>query len=211
MMKKTIYSAIYKDFYPFHNFGDNLETVYTPDQLTEQDSLLILWGGEDISPGLYGELPNKHTWAKSTMSNRDIIEVRLAKRAKELGIPIIGICRGAQLICALAGGKLVQHVTNHQHGHQIETKDGHYMKTSSLHHQMMIPFSIDHELLAKSKENYSSTYQGENEQQIEIPLEPEIVFFPKWKTLAIQGHPEYMEENTNFVKYCNALVKEYLK
>jgi len=212
MMNKTLYSALYEDWYPFHHFASKLETVFLPEQLKDKNSILILWGGEDISPSLYGEKPNKYTYAKDTLSTRDEVEVSLAKEAIKLGIPVIGICRGAQLMCALSGGKLVQHVNNHSNGaHQIETKDGHRIKASSLHHQMMIPFEIPHEVIAKSRINISGSYLGENNVNIEMPCEPEIVYFPETKCLAIQGHPEYMEENTLFVQYCNKLVEEYLQ
>jgi gamma-glutamyl-gamma-aminobutyrate hydrolase PuuD len=210
-VRNTLYSAIYREWYPFHNLVNSLETVYSPDQLEDTNSYLVLWGGEDISPSLYGEKPNKHTWATDSLGNRDEIEVKLALRAIEMGIPIIGICRGAQLMCALSGGKLVQHVTNHSNGnHKIITKDNKELSTSSLHHQMMYPFNVPHELIAKSKLNLSNKYLGEEEKEINVEYEPEIVYFPTTKSLAIQGHPEYMDERTQFVRYCQQLVEEYL-
>lgn len=211
MKKKILYSAIYQEWYPFHNQADKLEVVFDPTQLEETNSILILWGGEDISPSLYKEKPNKYTHAKEELSNRDKFEFALAQEAIKRDIPIIGICRGAQLMCALSGGSLIQHVDGHNTGkHFIETKDNKSIMVSSLHHQMMNPFKIPHELIAKSRINLSSFYIGEEEQLHNIPCEPEIVYFPETKCLAIQGHPEYMQEDTVFVNYCNQLVTEYL-
>lgn len=211
-MKNTLYSAIYKDWYPFHSLVDRIECVFKPEHLKNTNSFLVLWGGEDISPSIYKEKPNRYTFAEETPSNRDIIEINLAKKAIDLGIPIIGICRGAQLMCALSGGKLIQHIENHGRSHLFETiKNQETIKTSSLHHQMMYPFDIKHELIAKSKHNLSNKYIGEWDQPLEIDIEPEIVYFPETKSLCIQGHPEYMDEKTKFVQYCLHLVKEYFK
>lgn len=171
---------------------------------------LVIWGGEDISPSLYGQAPNSHTHAQSTLSRRDKVEVDMCHAAIQTGIPIIGICRGAQLLCALAGGALVQHVDGHHNDHKIVTSDGRTLITSSIHHQMMLLGKTEHELVAWSAENQSSRYLGEEDSPIDMTIEPEIVYFPKIKGLAIQGHPEFMERGSEFVKYCNELVSKYL-
>lgn len=173
-------------------------------------SAVVIWGGEDISPSLYGQQPNRHTHALSTLSKRDKIETDVCHAAIQCGVPIIGVCRGAQLLCALAGGTLVQHVDGHHNDHKIVTSDGRTMTTSSIHHQMMLIGKTDHELIAWSAENQSSRYLGEEDTPIDMTTEPEIVYFPKIKGLAIQGHPEFMERGSEFVKYCNELVSKYL-
>jgi len=112
--------------------------VFEPEDLVNTNSILILHGGEDISPAIYGQTPSKYTRAGRKLSQRDKHEVALAEQAIKLGIPIFGICRGAQLACAIAGGSLVQHVENHiTSGHNIVTATGETYKTSSCHHQMM--------------------------------------------------------------------------
>lgn len=179
---------------------------------------LVIWGGSDISPSLYGELPSVYTGASTTLSLRDKIEKEVCEAAITTGIPIIGVCRGAQLACALAGGKLIQHVDGHHEDHLIKTDDGQRMITSSVHHQMMYPWKVDHHLIAWASQPRSHKYYG-GPATTEITdlhkiddkiVEPEIVFFPKIKALAIQGHPEFMATDSEFVKYCNGLVKKYL-
>ncbi len=171
---------------------------------------LVIWGGEDISPSIYGETANSHTHAANTLSRRDKVEVDMCQAAINCDIPIIGVCRGAQLLCALAGGTLVQHVDGHHNDHKIVTSDGRTMTTSSIHHQMMLINKTEHELIAWSAEKQSMHYLGEADAPLDMTIEPEIVYFPKIKGLAIQGHPEFMDRGSEFVKYCNELVSKYL-
>lgn len=208
--RMKIYSALYGDDAHLAKFGE-VETVYHPAQLETKNSILILHGGQDISPSIYGHKTSKRTQAGDEMSSRDLSEVLLARRAIEFGIPIFGICRGAQLACALAGGSLIQHVNGHGGGyHAVKTSTGDVHKTSTCHHQMMNPWQVNHELLAWSAPALSGEYVVEHEELIDMEKEPEVVFFPDIKALAIQGHPEWMPENSEFVQYCLSLVEEKL-
>lgn len=176
---------------------------------------LVIWGGEDISPSIYGEPVSDMTGAREELSQRDRIEVSACGAAIERGVPIIGVCRGAQLVCALAGGKLIQHVSGHTSNHHIETFDGCRVLSSSVHHQMMYPFDVDHHMIAWSSERRSRTYingHDKEEESMQGHLEPEIVWFPKIKALAIQGHPEFHgdPENDPFVQYCMEKVRQFI-
>lgn len=205
-----IYSALYKDDAHLGVLGE-LETVYHPTQLTNNNSILILHGGADISPSIYKHKPSKWTQADEHLSSRDLSEVLLAERAIELGIPIFGICRGAQLACALAGGSLIQHTSGHTGGnHLVATSDGNEYISTTCHHQMMNTENTEYELLAWAAPSLSNCYIVENEDQVKLKVEPEVVFFPEIKAIAVQGHPEWMEESTPFVQYCINLVKEKL-
>lgn len=204
-----IYSAIYQDDAHLAEFG-KVKTIHQASQMDEP-GILILHGGADISPSIYGKTPNNLTQASTNLSDRDLTEVMLAKHAIKNNIPIFGICRGAQLSCALAGGTLVQHVTGHfAGGHAVETKDGQRYWTSTCHHQMMNPTGSKYELLAWSAPNRSTMYLGEEGEELEVTVEPEVVYYPEIKALAIQGHPEWMDRSTPFVEYCLSLVKEKL-
>lgn len=191
--------------------------VEPDDILAGKIDALVIWGGEDISPSLYGEKPNKYTGANNYLSHRDKVEVTTMNAAIATGTPIIGVCRGAQLACAMAGGKLIQHVDGHHEDHLIETDEGERLVTSSIHHQMMRPWDTEHKLLAWSTKPRASKYVGEEDREIEgLPtkdgktVEPEIIWFPKIKALAIQGHPEFMVSSCDFVKHCLSLTKKYV-
>ena len=69
---------------------------------------LILAGGADIDPATYGEAP--HAATAGTWPERDDFEVALARRALERDIPLLGICRGMQLMNVARGGTLIQHL-----------------------------------------------------------------------------------------------------
>ena len=176
---------------------------------------LVIWGGEDISPSIYGDMVSRYTHAPSVPSRRDRIEMDACMAAIDRGIPIIGVCRGAQLVCALAGGRLIQHVNGHSGSHMMETSEGDLIRTTSVHHQMMYPFDVECELLAWSETNRSDVYIIGNDQtdpSMENKCEPEVVWFPEIKALAIQGHPEFVSnpDTDPFVQYCMRMVDQYI-
>lgn len=195
-------SACWYDEY----FG-HTRLVNAPEDLLKVKAL-ILWGGEDISPKIYGESP-KYTNASALPSERDALEILLVQEAVRLGKPILGICRGAQLLCALHGGKLWQHVTNHAgRYHFIELKTGQKIETNSLHHQMMRP-DKDAEILAQTPVALARKKYSENEVAIDDTTpDPEIVWFPKFRALGVQGHPEYLPLKHELVRLTQQLFEE---
>lgn len=70
------------------------------------DGLLIA-GGADVDPGLYGQEPHARTvrWRE----DRDAWELALLEAAESVGLPTLGVCRGMQLMAVRAGGSLDQH------------------------------------------------------------------------------------------------------
>jgi putative glutamine amidotransferase len=79
-----------------------------PDELLDVLDGLILAGGADIDPASYGE--DAHPQTKGTWPERDAFELALATRALERDIPLLGICRGMQLMNVARGGTLSQHL-----------------------------------------------------------------------------------------------------
>lgn len=203
-MIKKLYSAIYRDDgYPFNAIANECIAIGSPDDMTDAEAALIVWGGSDISPSLYGHEVGSRTYPGG---KRDFVEWAMMQKAIELGIPILGVCRGAQMACAAAGGYLLQHVENHAGtNHMCTTVDGREFKTNSIHHQMMVaPKEVDHELLAWSTEVRSSQYLYRQDELFAIPelwKEPEYYYFPKIKAHAIQWHPEAMDVKSNATQY----------
>jgi gamma-glutamyl-gamma-aminobutyrate hydrolase PuuD len=74
---------------------------------------LCLSGGPDISPARYGELDPKHL-AKEPDLERDELEFRAIEDALRRDIPVLGICRGFQVLNVAFGGSLVLHVDHHE-------------------------------------------------------------------------------------------------
>jgi putative glutamine amidotransferase len=91
------------------------DLVEDPDQALARLDALILAGGTDIDPSAYGADPHPET-DRITVPERDAAEIALARRALELDLPLLGICRGMQVMNVALGGTLLQHVPD-QVGH----------------------------------------------------------------------------------------------
>jgi len=197
----------------YANFIDDHKLVYS----IEECDIVLFTGGEDVSPILYDE-ENKYSYSNS---NRDKYEAEIFIDAMLLNKSCLGICRGSQFVTVMSGGKLIQDVDKHAIGDThsiINTNDQYHVKEleiTSTHHQMMYPFNLDYEdyeIVAYSPVNRSTEYLtgfGEYTED-QVPCEPEIVFYPETNSLAIQGHPEHMDKDSDAVKYCNWLIKKYL-
>jgi putative glutamine amidotransferase len=85
-----------------------------PDAVLDLVDGLILAGGADIDPDAYGE--ERHRKTVGTVPERDTFEIALTRRAFERDMPLLGICRGMQLMNVARGGTLLQHLPE-SHGH----------------------------------------------------------------------------------------------
>lgn len=201
-------SAIWADFHPFNalNSIDECVSFSDPDLLAAGD-ILIVHGGADISPALYNKgLSSRGAGAWPEPDRRDSVEWSMMQAAKRLGVPIIGICRGAQMLCALTGGHLIQHINGHGGTHEVTTFDKQKFLTNSIHHQQLVPAG-NYQLVAwtetKSKEYWDVDEHGNDVVLKSNPLncDPEFVYYPDVKGFAVQWHPEMMQANTRANQY----------
>lgn len=157
--------------------------------------ILIFSGGTDISPSMYGEFtvhpktqrPDRH---RDTMENKAFV-AGLAKKKV-----LVGICRGAQLLNVLNGGRLWQHVNNHQNTTHVtmytDDKGARYgVMTTSDHHQMMRPAKHARILGVASTCTFRATGIEDNPITEDDEYDPEIVWYPRTKSLCYQPHPEW--------------------
>lgn len=180
-------------------------------ELEEADGV-ILTGGEDITPFLYGERP---IHARGMNLERDLREVALIKTLP-MDMPKIGICRGAQLLNVLAGGSMLQHVDGHaihgKHDMRIEST-GEIIWTNSLHHQEMIPASnaiiiaTANVAPVKYRGNTKISYNQSTRKSTWDDVE--IVYYPHNNAYCFQGHPEYCKTDDPQVDFFWQQVEKY--
>jgi putative glutamine amidotransferase len=114
--------------------GGGLAVMLPPDDLLLDDpgdaldllDGLMLVGGADIDPAVYGG--DAHPETVDTVLERDRFEMALVLAAIERDLPVLGICRGMQLINVAYGGTLLQHLPerfgHHEHLKVVGTFDG---------------------------------------------------------------------------------------
>ena len=171
----------------------------------KQSDLVVFTGGEDVNPALYQQSCMKATQFNPQRDTRDIVSF---KGAKKFDKPMVGICRGAQFLNVMCGGSLWQHVAGHTVTHQvIDEIENVYWRTSSTHHQMMIPTK---EAFIIGRANVA-TYKTRRIKDggAELSRTPakkdwedvEVCQYEKPDCLCFQGHPEYNDDTPTKAKF----------
>jgi len=96
------------------------ELVAEPDDLLHRLDGLIVSGGVDLDPASYGAEPHPQT--RGSTRDRDDFEIALIRRAVEIDLPVLGICRGMQVLNVALGGTLLQHLPEtfgHEHHRRV--------------------------------------------------------------------------------------------
>ena len=100
--------------------------VGDPGRVLDRLDGLLLVGGADVGAGAYGAEP--HPLNDAPIPLRDAVETALVRAAVERGLPVLGICRGAQIINVAGGGTLRQHLPDElgheEHRREIGRFDG---------------------------------------------------------------------------------------
>jgi putative glutamine amidotransferase len=203
------------------------------DEIAKRNDALTLSGGQDINGTTFGE---NNYGSEAFSSERDEFEIALYNSFKALGKPIIGICRGFQLICNIEKiGNYNQHLKDNDHSfsnvarnekcHDVLVFDplksyiekikslkscsSLFMPVNSFHHQ-----SIDIEISGKAiSSSTKSRLMTENidDTNFRALAITESIFeaieSEKNKTLAVQWHPEEYQ-NSMIIRY---FIEKYLK
>jgi len=151
-------------------------------ELVDLVDALVLTGGGDIDPGLYGGDP---ALATEVDRGRDDHEIALVEAAAGAGVPLLGVCRGMQVLVVEYGGLLapVAGHTRPQDGHDVVAADGSLVhdllgprsRTSALHH---------HAVVDPGRHWRPSAWADDGTvEAVEWPA-------ADWPVLGIQWHPE---------------------
>jgi putative glutamine amidotransferase len=166
---------------------------------------IVFAGGSDVDPALYGELPHPTT---SVKPERDKAELMLLRAALDRDMPLLGVCRGLQLMVVLYGGRLHQHlpdVLGHT-GHRPTSgpKFGEHpvrLVAGTLCHKILgdevIVNSFHHQGIADPGRLQPSGWCPEDDL-IETAEDPNRTF-----AIGVQWHPE----DTNDFRVFRALVE----
>ena len=162
----------------------------------EDCDVVAFIGGADINPSLYDE---KNVKAYGINTVRDNLELATYKKAVELKKTCFGICRGAQFLHAVNGGKLWQDVNNHggRDHYVIDLDEDVRFLATSIHHQMLQE-NDTMELVAVCEEPVATLFEdadllvnteavGSNAPDI---LEVEAGAYVATRCFFVQGHPE---------------------
>ncbi|HEY1825605.1 MAG TPA: gamma-glutamyl-gamma-aminobutyrate hydrolase family protein [Acidimicrobiales bacterium] len=157
---------------------------------------LVLTGGADVEPSHYGQAPDDDLGAIEP--DRDAWEIALLDAAQKKGIPVLGICRGFQLVNVVFGGTLRQHVElDEGAGHPQWDVDGRTathgvnvvegtltaelypgeMRVNSLHHQVLDEVGEGLIVTAKATDGVVEGFET-----------------PDGSIVAVQWHPELLEK-----------------
>ena len=158
-------------------------------EAVEGVSGLLLCGGYDVDPALYGEEP---AGALQTYPERDEMECAVFRYALERDMPTFGICRGMQLINVAMGGKLVQDLPDHrEERHQVYVSPGSRLgaiigagaiyRANSYHHQGLKEAQRAPGLMASAYSPADGVIEA-----VESPEHPWLV--------GVQFHPEREDE-----------------
>ncbi len=200
--------------------GEPIEVVVggeDPQHLLRRVDGLMLTGGGDVDPTLYGETP--HATFQAAETGRDDFEIALARAAVASGIPLLAICRGMQVVNVAMGGSLLQDIPSQVPGalehsipqprfhiaHEVwvskgsrlatlladHMEDGETCHVNSRHHQSVKRVADGFEMTATSPDGV-----------IEAMEKPDAPF-----CLAVQWHPENFWRTGEFRELFQGLVQ----
>lgn len=162
---------------------------------------VVLTGGEDVEPSLYGQ-PRFAECGKSNIS-RDNTEIALVRAAKELGKPLLAICRGPQVLNVALGGTLYQDIPSQIPGalehnpkderssrvHPVHVEPGSRiadavqatsLSVNSLHHQSIRDIAPGLWITASAPDGVIEGVESTDDD---------------WWVVAVQWHPEEMNDS----------------
>ena len=166
------------------------------DRLKDLDALLLP-GGPDVDPDFYGE--EHHPNLGSIDLELDRFEIDLVRRAVATSLPVLGICRGQQVINVALGGTLHQHLPEHDKhdlprshlAHEIRVDagseleraaDGDPVVVNSLHHQAVKDLAAGLRVTARSPDGVVEALEAGDQ------------------VVAVQCHPEELIENSTWAR-----------
>lgn len=173
-------------------FAPNPEPSLAEAYLERVDGLLLSGGG-DIDPAHFGALPDKQLGYVDAV--RDAFELALYRAAKRQGKPVLGICRGLQVINVAEGGTLYQHLPDlpFTHQHSQQSADGGPLHRVTLMDSQLARAIGRRELAVNSYHHQAIERLGDNLQAVAHSADGIIEAIEGTGSpfvLGVQWHPE---------------------
>lgn len=179
------------------------QPVFSKDILTADDcDALLLPGGGDIDPKIYGK---ENFGSVGIDRDLDNVELELIEKFVNSERPILGICRGLQIINVAFGGDLIQDIktaSNHKWEektgdkvHMIKTADssflrsiyGEYFPVNSAHHQAIKNIAPDFDISAKSDDGIIEAIENREKKIYAVQWHPERMAFRNRRNDTVDG------------------------
>jgi len=163
----------------------------TAREIVERLDGVVLSGGVDVAPEIYAD--ERHASVQASRPDRDSTELAIARATAEADLPVLGICRGMQVMAVATGGRLEQHVPDrvghHDHSPGPATYGNHLIRTvpgsrlaGILGEQVDVP-SYHHQSVLRHPGYVASAWAPDG--TLEAMEVPDARF-----RLAVQWHPE---------------------
>ncbi|QIN62572.1 Peptidase C26 [Caballeronia sp. SBC1] len=178
---------------------------------------LLLQGGADVSPQSYTEAATRHEWPGDRV--RDMYELELLHEFIEAGKPVLGVCRGCQLINVAFGGTLYQdiatdvptagvHVNEQydQHRHPIRFPDGSTLVNMFPGHREALVNSIHHQAVRTIGRDLNIEAVSAHDGIIEAVRYRRAPF-----VMGVQWHPEFHRAGGDELLDCTPLLDTFLR
>ena len=167
--------------------AEPIDLIPGTEALPELDGLLLP-GGWDVDPSFYGE--HRDEKVGETDPELDKTELDLFRQARQREIPVLGICRGQQVINVALGGSLVQHLEDHdvralgrRHlAHSIEVDPSSELGQAAGEHKIRVN-SLHHQAIRKLAPGLQQTARGEDGTVEAVESDDGLI-------VAVQCHPE---------------------
>jgi len=181
----------------FKKVGVKVTTVYSLKKVdpAKYDGLIIP-GGHNIDPKMYGAKRSKYTYG--TNIKKDKMQVKAVKRFVEAGKPVLGLCRGCQLINVAFGGTIKQHIKWHKGYRKVKNVKGYWMY--SMYGKKRSTYHFHHQCVKKLGKGLVATSYDVNSGHIESI---------QHKTLPVYGVQWHPDCDTK--KQGNKFFKEFKK
>ncbi|WP_067930074.1 gamma-glutamyl-gamma-aminobutyrate hydrolase family protein [Alicyclobacillus kakegawensis] len=183
-------------------------------RLAQRMDGLLLAGGEDPDPALYGEAPQRGLGA--VVPERDLLELRLLAAMVGAGKPVLGICRGVQVLVVAFGGTLYQDLGRHWPGRTQHMQ--HAPRAHRSHKILIDPYSRLYRLLGRRASVWTNSFHHQAVKDVGLGLRAvawdeegliEAVEHPGAPfLLGVQWHPENLwREQPEFFALFQGLVE----